>query len=172
MVISFCQTETCKLSSLGHADWEVPIATIRRSGFNTLVNIEKIGFPYPSLEMIGLSPNAKGPDQHQIRTNSNYLLENYPNMAYWLHCNVLQENVEINRPLSVDHNLEMESKSFDIARYSQNLRISSTITGKETNPIYVEFLIVLNGNNDKNGLPINLAQRVVIEVFQYIIICL
>lgn len=164
MVISFCQTDTCKLSGLGHADWEVPLGTIRRTGFNTLVNIEKTGFPYPSLEMIGLSPNAHGPDQFKIRQDENYLLENYPNMAYWLKCDVIQENIEIQRDLTVDYNLETDTQPFDFNRYKQNLKISPTITGKETNSIFVEFLIVLNGNNDRNGPPINLPKRVVIEV--------
>lgn len=164
MVISFCQTDTCKLSTLGHADWEVPLGTIRRTGFNTLVNIEKTGFPYPSLEMIGLSPNAHGPDQFKIRTDDNYLKENYPNLAYWTQCNI-QENIEVTRELTVDHNIETQSQSFDINRYTKNLIISPTITGKEVKPIYVEFLIVLNGNNDKNGPSINLPKRVIIEVY-------
>lgn len=163
MVISFCQTEACKQSTLGKTPWEVPIGTIRRTGFNTLVNIEKTGFPYPTLEMSGLAANAGGPNQAIMRSNPNYLKEKYPQMAYWTKCQIVERNVEIRRDLSRDHNLETVEKRFDISTYANNLIISPTLTA-ESSPVYVELLIVLNGNNDEKGPPINLAQRVVLEV--------
>lgn len=163
MVIALCQTEACKLSTLGKTPWEVPIGTVRRTGFNTLVNIEKTGFPYPSLEMAGLAPNAGGPNQGSIRSNPNYLRENYPNMAYWRQCEVKQIGIALIRELSRDHNLETESHPFEIARYSENMVLSPTIHS-QSSTVYVELLIVLNGNNELNKPPINLARRVVLEV--------
>lgn len=163
MVISLCQTEACKLTTLGKTPWEVPIGTIRRSGFNTLVNIEKTGFPYPSLEMDGLAPNAGGPNQGLIRSNANYLKESYPHMAYWEKCEIKQSGISLIRELSRDHNLETESYPFNISRYSKNLVMSPAIND-QTSPLYVEFLIVLNGNNVKNEPSINLPRRIVLEV--------
>jgi hypothetical protein len=164
MVIALCQTEACRQTTLGHTPWEVPIGTIRRAGFNTLMNIEKTGFPYPSLEMKGLAPNAAGPDQGLIRSNPNYLSESYPQMASWLGCKIVEKDTLTSRELSRDHNLETGSKPFDVSRYSKNLIVSPTLTGRETRPVYVELLIVVNGNNDANGPLSNLAQRVVLEV--------
>jgi hypothetical protein len=163
MVIAFCQTEACKVSTLGKTPWEVPIGTIRRTGFNTLIGIEKTGFPYPSLEMSGLAANAGGPNQALIRSNPNYLKESYPQMAYWSKCEIVQRDIRISRDLTRDHNLETASIPFDISRYANNMIVSSTLTA-ESAPVYVEFLIVLNGNNEDKGPSKNLAQRVVLEV--------
>jgi hypothetical protein len=176
MVIALCSTGACKETNLGHAHWEVPIGTIRRNGFNTLINIEKTGFPYPSLEMSGLAPNAAGPNHGLIRSDPNYLSESYPQVASWLQCTIVEKDVLFSRDLTRDHNLEFiegsQSRSlprpYDISRYENNLIISPTLTvSTETPPhpvVYVELLIVVNGNNNKNGPPSNLAQRVVLEV--------
>jgi hypothetical protein len=163
MVIAFCQTEACKQSTLGKTPWEVPIGTIRRTGFNTLVNIERTGFPYPSLEMSGLAANAGGPNQALIRSNPNYLKENYPQMAYWSKCEIVERDIRIPRDLTRDHNLETISTQFEISRYASNLIVSPSLTA-ESPPVYVELLIVLNANNEEKGPPMNLAKRVVLEV--------
>lgn len=108
MVIALCNQPGCIETGLGKADWEVPFATIRQEGFETLRSIARSGYPYPKLEMIGQHDNAKGPNQARIVNEENYLTTEYPDMVYWNKCDIVQSNVQISRPLSVDHSSPVE----------------------------------------------------------------
>lgn len=103
MVIALCDKPGCKLAELGRAEWEVPIGTIRKEGFQTLLDIADTGVPYPRLEMIGQHPNAGGPDLGKIYNDPNYLKENYPYMDYWQICTIVRTDIQEIRPLSLDH---------------------------------------------------------------------
>lgn len=103
MVIALCESKGCKVSGLGHADWEVPVATIRKEGFETLNMIASSGFPYPRLEMIGQHPKAGGPDAGKIFSEPDYLKREYPFMEYFRECRVVNRNIHIIRPLTEDH---------------------------------------------------------------------
>jgi hypothetical protein len=93
MVIALCEKPGCVQTKLGSAPWEVPIGTIRASGFETLRAISKSGYPYPKLEMTGQHPDAKGPNQFKIRTDEDYLKKEYPDMQYWKGCRVVRNGI-------------------------------------------------------------------------------
>jgi hypothetical protein len=61
MVVALCPMKGCIQTGLGHADWETPVATIRKEGFPVLNDIMSSGKPYPKLEMAGQHPKAGGP---------------------------------------------------------------------------------------------------------------
>lgn len=105
MVVALCPMAGCVVSTLGHAKWEVPIATIRKENFEVLLEIAKSGFPYPKLEMKGQHPDASGPNQGKIRNIKDYLKDEYPQMQFWKGCHrVTAPNTYVaSRPLSVDH---------------------------------------------------------------------
>ena len=95
--------EGCKQTTLGSTYWEVPIGTVREGGFPVLRNIAQSGFPYPALEMTGQHPKAGGPNQGKIVRDPDYLTREYPSMEYWRGCRVVEDNVQIKRPLIIDH---------------------------------------------------------------------
>ena len=98
MVVALCEKPGCIQTQLGKAPWEVPVGTIRKEGFEVLKRIGKSGFPYPKLEMAGQAVGAKGPDQHRIATEKDYLTEQYPFIEYWRHCEIEQRGIYISRP--------------------------------------------------------------------------
>lgn len=102
MVVALCETKGCVQTTLGKADWEVPVGTIRREGFSALRGIAKSGFPYPKLEMASQAANAGGPDQHRINTDPSYLKQNYPDIEYWRECKIEKRNLYSARPLTVE----------------------------------------------------------------------
>ncbi len=101
--MALCEMKGCIVSGLGRADWEVPIGTIRKDGFETLKKIAQSGFPYPKLEMRSQHPDAKGPNQYEIIRNENYLRDSYPFMEYWRGCHIEERDIRRSRPLSIDH---------------------------------------------------------------------
>lgn len=108
MVVALCETEGCRQTGLGKADWEVPVGTIRRDGFSALRAIARSGKPYPRLEMPGQAAEAGGPDQGRMYRDRNYLAEEYPFMEYWKSCTIKQKNVHFSRPLMVDFGEKFE----------------------------------------------------------------
>lgn len=124
LVIALCDKPSCILSRLGKADWEVPIATIRKEGFQTLLDIAESGFPYPKLEMIGQNPKAGGPDLGKVNSDPNYLKEKYPFMEYWQSCTIVRKDVQEIRKLVVDHPLQVlvNSRKYTANKASANMR--------------------------------------------------
>lgn len=143
LVIALCETNGCKISGLGAAPWETPFGTIRSDGFSILKQIEATGFPYPKLEMAGQHPNAGGPNRMKIMSNQSYLLQEYPNMAYFKGCNIISDNLKLNRPLSVDHVDAIkpisDGKQPYKVRFTINIEKSSS-----SNPTYEEIIIQVN----------------------------
>lgn len=157
MVVALCDALGCKTSALGKADWEVPVGTVRRQGFGALVDIEKSGFPYPRLEMGGQDPNAAGPNQMRIRSDPDYLSSQYPFVQFWRECHVERRyNPPVERPLYLDH-------ASPVLTESMLQRFPTTDLKKHDHSVFVEMLVVVNGDNN-GGKSHNLAQRVVIEV--------
>jgi len=158
MVVALCAKEGCRTTGLGRASWEVPVATIRRDGFDVLVNIERSGFPYPRLEMHGQHPNASGPNQARINREKDYLGNYYPYMEYWKECHIVAKDIEQNRPLYYDHHEELS-----VVELSNDRVLLPHNSRALDGPIYVQLLIVVNGDND-GGPNVNLAESVIIEV--------
>jgi hypothetical protein len=156
MVVALCDKPGCRTSALGKADWEVPVGTVRRQGFGTLVDIERSGFPYPRLEMRGQDPHAAGPDQMRIRTDPDYLAKEFPFVQHWEGCRVVERALQgVRRPLYLDH----ATHSLTEGMYSRFPKMEL----RKNQHKFVEMMVVVNGDND-GGKSHNLAQRVVIEV--------
>lgn len=154
MVIALCDTPACRGTTLGKAPWEVPVGTIRRDGFGTLIAIEKSGYPYPKLEMAGLDPKAAGPNQMKIQSDPLYLQEHYSHIEYFHECRLLAKDIAMTRPLYLDH---------AAAEITPEMRRKYPNTPLDKGHVFVEMLVVINGNNG-GGPPDHLARRVVIEV--------
>ena len=75
MVVALCPMKGCRQTGLGHADWETPVGTIRKEGFETLNAIMASGKPYPRLEMHGQHPQASGPSPARMMKEKDYLLK-------------------------------------------------------------------------------------------------
>lgn len=103
MVVAFCPMKGCIATGLGHADWEVPVATIRKDDFGVLNEIMSSGKPYPRLEMGGQHPKAGGPHPGRMEHEEDYLRNEYPFMEYWKGCRVHSTDRHLHRPLHVDH---------------------------------------------------------------------
>jgi hypothetical protein len=103
MVVAFCPMKGCIATGLGHADWEVPVATIRKDDFGVLNNIMSSGKPYPRLEMGGQHPKAGGPHPGRLEREVDYLKNEYPFMEYWRGCSVVTTDRLLHRPLHLDH---------------------------------------------------------------------
>lgn len=86
LVFALCKLEGCKTTALGKAKWEVPFGRVREEDFDVLHKIEKSGFPYPKLEMVGLADGAGGPSQTRMRSDREYLESDYPEMEYFTRC--------------------------------------------------------------------------------------
>lgn len=154
MVVALCDTPGCRTTTLGKADWEVPVGTIRRDGFRALVDVEMSGFPYPRLEMGGQHPKAAGPDQSKIHRDPEYLQREYSFMEYWRGCRVVERDLSLDRPLYLDHAAPIMTP--EMYRRFPN-------TPLDNGHVFVEMMIVINGDNS-GGPAHNLAKRVVIEV--------
>lgn len=103
MVIALCPTEDqCRLTGLGKAFWEVPVGSIRRSGFSALERIGDSGKPYPRLEMIGQDPKAGGPFPWKIASDPEYLRKEFPFMEFWRGCSIAHRDIRLSRPLRLD----------------------------------------------------------------------
>jgi hypothetical protein len=139
----------------------VPVGTIRREGFGTLFKIEKTGFPYPVLEMSGQNPNAAGPDQGRIRQDPNYLLNEYPDLAYWSSCSVVPPGPGgyAPRPLLQDNNQDDTLLPFEKSTY--NIHTIADMTKS----VFVEMHVIIHVNSDESVKPYPLPQRVLIEVY-------
>lgn len=103
MVVALCPMKGCRATGLGHADWETPVGTIRKEGFDALNAIMASGKPYPRLEMHGQHPRAAGPDAGRLMREKDYLSKEYPYMEYWRGCTVTHRGVSYSRPLHIDH---------------------------------------------------------------------
>jgi hypothetical protein len=108
MAISFCEMVNCKVTGLGTQSWEVPFATIRHGYFETVMKIMKTGFPYPKLEARGM--DGGGPDVDKMVSEEEYLKKEYPNIAYFEWCKIMQKDIEVLRETSVDHPESVQTK--------------------------------------------------------------
>lgn len=174
MVFSLCEMGGCKQTTLGSTPWEVPIGTIRKDGFNVLRDIGQTGFPYPKLEMQGQHKDAAGPNQELIRKDKNYLKETYPDMAYFRHCRMVQEDVSLYRPIVIDHpettygiSSQSNGKSKLLLPDIENIRKLGTFKPH----IYVEFVVGITAdstlsNNAGEGVEISESEYILIfEIF-------
>ena len=83
MVVALCPNiKMCRLTGLGKAFWETPVATIREENFDVLRSIQDSGKPYPRLEMAGQHPKASGPDAGKVIGDKDYLQNEYPFVEY------------------------------------------------------------------------------------------
>jgi len=163
MVVALCDMKGCRSSGLGKADWETPVGTIRKDGFEVLRQIEGTGKPYPRLEMAGQHPKAGGPNAAKMMQDPAYLKREYPNLAYWRGCSIVASDTHISRPLTVDHPDSVQihaagkskakpkpkagaSSSTDGSSSRSSGDGSSNMRGASSQPFLVEFTIATTNN--------------------------
>jgi hypothetical protein len=121
MAISFCEMVNCGVTGLGVMSWEVPVASVRHGNFDTLQKIMKTGFPYPKLESAGM--NGGGPDIDRLVNEKDYLEREYPEMAYFKSCKVVQRGISVERLPSEDHPSSVQIMRPKIAEKLRKKRI-------------------------------------------------
>lgn len=156
MVIALCKMKGCRATGLGKAFWETPVGTIRKEGFDVLHKIEESGRPYPRLEMAGQHPKANGPNLGKVVSDPSYLKTEYPFMEYWKGCEVIKSNIQMSRPLGVDHPESVQIGS-DVKNQFNSLR------GVASDDKSKKFIVNMQVSNTNSG-----AGEIVLEIDPHI----